>query len=174
MTPYVITIGSGYDLLPDSTKPSINRINAELSQMKSQESRLKCIYSRNAFISISTLVSVSYFCIGSHSCQGQKWVNSLFFNSYAHYCDVIMDVMVSEITSLTIVYSTIHSGTDQRKDQSSASLAFVRGIHRWPVNSPTQMASNAENVFIWWRHHGLHSIDNTISLSSCIILNHSF
>ena len=47
-----------------------------------------------------------------------------------------MDAMTSQITSLTIVYSTVHSGADQRKHQSSASLAFVRGIHRWPVNSP--------------------------------------
>ena len=37
---------------------------------------------------------------------------------------------------LTIVYSTVYSGADQRKHQSSASLAFVRGIHRSPVNSP--------------------------------------
>ena len=47
-----------------------------------------------------------------------------------------MGAMASKITSLAIVYSTIHSGTDQRKKQSSASLAFVRGIHQWPVNSP--------------------------------------
>ena len=40
------------------------------------------------------------------------------------------------ITSLRIVYWTVYSGTDQTKHQSSASLAFVRGIHRWPVNSP--------------------------------------
>ena len=44
--------------------------------------------------------------------------------------------MASQITSLTIVYSTVYSGVDQRKHQSSALLAFVRGIHRWPVNSP--------------------------------------
>ena len=44
--------------------------------------------------------------------------------------------MSSEITNLTIVYWTIYSGADQRKHQSSASLAFVWGIHRWPVNSP--------------------------------------
>ena len=37
---------------------------------------------------------------------------------------------------LTIVYSIVYSGTDQGKHQSSASLAFVRGIHRAPVNSP--------------------------------------
>ena len=51
------------------------------------------------------------------------------------YSDVIMGVMASQITSLTIVYSTFDSGADQRKHQSSTSLAFVRGIHRW-VNSP--------------------------------------
>ena len=52
-----------------------------------------------------------------------------------HYCDVIMGPIASQITSLTIVYSTAYSEADQRKHQSSASLAFVRGIHRWPVNS---------------------------------------
>ena len=49
---------------------------------------------------------------------------------------IIMGTMASQITSLTIVYSTVNSGADQRKHQSSASLAFVWGIHRWPVNSP--------------------------------------
>ena len=44
--------------------------------------------------------------------------------------------MVSQITSITSVYSTVYSGIDQRKHQSSASLAFVWGIHRWLVNSP--------------------------------------
>ena len=47
-----------------------------------------------------------------------------------------MGAMVSQITSLTIIYTTVYSGADQRKHQSSTSLAFVRGIHRWPVNSP--------------------------------------
>ena len=53
-----------------------------------------------------------------------------------YYTDVIMGATVSQITSLTIVYSTVYSNADQRKYQSSASLAFVRGIHRRPVNSP--------------------------------------
>ena len=48
-----------------------------------------------------------------------------------HYSDVIMGAMASQITSLTIVCSTVYSGADQRKQQSSASLAFARGIHRW-------------------------------------------
>ena len=55
----------------------------------------------------------------------------------SHYDDVIMGAMASQITSLTIVYSTIYSDADQRKHQSSASLAFVRGPvnspHKWPV-----------------------------------------
>ena len=55
--------------------------------------------------------------------------------------------MVSQITSLTIVYPTFYSGTDQRKYQSSASLAFVREIHRWPVNSRTK-ANDAEKFSI--------------------------
>ena len=54
-----------------------------------------------------------------------------------HHNDVIMGSMASQITSLAIVYSAVYSGTDQRKHQSSASLAFARGIHwsphKWPV-----------------------------------------
>ena len=52
------------------------------------------------------------------------------------YSDVIMGVMASQITSLTIVYWTVYSGAEQRKHQGSASLAFMRGIQRWLVNSP--------------------------------------
>ena len=63
-------------------------------------------------------------------------VNTMAADVSVHYSDVILGVMASQITSLTNVYSTVYSGVDQRKHQSSASLAFVRGIHRWPVNSP--------------------------------------
>ena len=56
-----------------------------------------------------------------------------------HYDDVIMSTIVSQITSLRIVYSTIYSGADQSKQQSSASLAFVWGIHRGPGNSPHKL-----------------------------------
>ena len=54
----------------------------------------------------------------------------------AHYDDVIMGAMASQIISLTIVYSTVYSCSDQRKHQSSASLAFAQGIHRGTVNFP--------------------------------------
>ena len=59
-----------------------------------------------------------------------------------HYRDVLMGAKASQITSFTIVYSTVYSGTNQRKHQRSALLAFVIGIHRWPVNSPHMMTSS--------------------------------
>ena len=53
-----------------------------------------------------------------------------------HYDDVIMTMLASQITSPTVVYSIVYSGVNQRKYQSSASLAFVREIDRGPVNFP--------------------------------------
>ena len=64
-----------------------------------------------------------------------------------HYNDVIMSTMESQITSLTIIYSTVYSGAEKRKHQSSATLAFVRRIHRSPVNSPHK------GPVTRWRHH---------------------
>ena len=64
-----------------------------------------------------------------------------------------MGTMAPQITSLTIVYSTVYSGADQRKHQSSASLAFVWGNSPGTGEFPAQMATNAENVSISWRHH---------------------
>ena len=61
--------------------------------------------------------------------------NIAFHIIRAHYNDVIMGAIAPQFTSLNIVYSTVYSSADQRKYQSSASLAFVRGIHRRPVNS---------------------------------------
>ena len=60
-----------------------------------------------------------------------------------------MSTMASQITSLTIVYSTVYSGADQ----SSASLAFCVGNSPFTGVFPAQRASGAENVSIWWRHH---------------------
>ena len=70
-----------------------------------------------------------------------------------------MGTMVSQIISLTSVYSIGYSGADKKKHQSSASLAFVRGIRPVTDEFPAQMTSNAENVFIWWRHHEYFAFD---------------
>ena len=75
-----------------------------------------------------------------------------------------MSAMSSQITGVSIVYSTECSGADQRKHQSSALLAFVRGIHRWTLNSPHKgpvtrkmfpsddVIMNVESVSMPWRH----------------------
>ena len=74
-----------------------------------------------------------------------------------HYDDVIMSTIASQITSLTIVYSTVHWGADQSKHQSPASLAFVWGIHRGPVNSPhkwpvtRKMFPFDDVIMIYWK-----------------------
>ena len=71
-----------------------------------------------------------------------------------HYSDVIMNEMASHIAGVSMVCSTVYSGADQRKHQTSASLAFVRRIHRWPVNSPhrgpvTRKMFPFDDVFMW-------------------------
>ena len=83
-------------------------------------------------------------CTGVHS-SVTKWCIVGYLG--LHYNDVIMNAMTSQITSHMVVYSTIYSGTDQRRQQSSASLAFVRGIHRWRVNSPHKGPVTQKNPF---------------------------
>ena len=75
------------------------------------------------------------FCLESRQCHRIGCWESLhednqFHLVNIHYGDVIMGAMASQITSPTIVYSTVYSDAGQRKHQSSASLAFVRRIHR--------------------------------------------
>ena len=90
----------------------------------------------------------------------QELLNGILCGDYWHGCvllhygDVIIGTIASQITSLTIVYSTIYSDADQRKHQSSASLAFVRGIHRGPVNFPqkwpvTRKMFPFDDVIMW-------------------------
>ena len=73
---------------------------------------------------------------------------------YFHYSDVIMVTMASQNTGVSIDCSSVSSGEEQRKHQSSLSLAFV-GNSLVTGEFPAQKNSNAENVAIWWRHHEL-------------------
>ena len=82
--------------------------------------------------------------IGTHgeiSRTKDQWCRKCVFMSWQpytalqHYDDVIMGAIASQITSITIVYSNVYSDADQRKHQSSASLAFVWGIH-WDRRIP--------------------------------------
>ena len=71
------------------------------------------------------------------------------------YNDAIMGPMASPITSLALVYSSVYSGADQREHQNSASLAFVQEIHRWPVNSRTEVQQRGKCFHLMtssWAH----------------------
>ena len=91
----------------------------------------------------------------AHTCNYQQW--RWLGSSVAlgeHYSDVIMVAIASEISSLTIVYSIVYSGADQKKYKSSASLAYVRGIHWWPVNSTHKWPVTRIFFSNWWCHDG--------------------
>ena len=108
------------------------------------------------------------------------------FNTTWHYGDVMMRVMASQITSLTIVYSTVYSCVDQRKHQSSASLAFVKGIRRWPVISQRKgpvsrkmfpldeviMVLFSPVVFLHWYHLYWLVTETTDSIYICYLKIH--
>ena len=74
-----------------------------------------------------------------------------------HYNDVIMGAMASQLTNLTIVYSTVYSVFSRRSKLRVTGLC--KGNSPVTGEFPAQMASNAENVSIWWRHHGRWSPD---------------
>ena len=87
---------------------------------------------------LKTLLWINWnFLIPTGKSSFAKIINHMNKHQWWHYTDVIMGAIASPITSLTILYSTVYSDADQREHQSSASLAFVRGIHRG-------------------RHHGIH------------------
>ena len=69
-----------------------------------------------------------------------------------HYNDVIIGAMASQITSLIIVYSTVYSGADQETWKLCID-GLCAGNSPGTGEIPAQMASDAENVSIWWRHH---------------------
>ena len=82
-----------------------------------------------------------------------------------------MGARASQITSLTIVNSTVYSGADQRKYQISASLVFERGIHRWTANSPhkwpvARKVFPFDDVIMQWS-----SLTHSISCNSCEVAN---
>ena len=87
-----------------------------------------------------------------------------------------MSAMASQITTLAIVYSSVYSNADERKHQSSASLAFVGGIHRWWI--PCTKGQKRGNFSIWWRHHEVFLWYDPISrtalmiIGQCCLANH--
>ena len=126
--PYVIidVIGGITDALHIITSASTSRPNTNLS------TSVRCnFYQIILFGTTFNSMASPYFHRSIVITSVKMWHQYI---PIKHYTDVIMGAIASQITSLTIVYSFVYSDADQRKHQSSASLAFVWGIHREPVN----------------------------------------
>ena len=116
--------------------PSVKRVSTSINRrtMSNGSNKLNTLGYAQYLLWYLQADCYTLFCYGfiiTSSC-----VDMIILPLFSHYSDVIKDVMVSQVTNLTIEYPTVYIGTDQRKYQSSASLAFVSEIHWWPVNSP--------------------------------------
>ena len=145
--------------------PRINRATAALSPLSSQKDQYWVdinqkhqpeIFARGVYSSpVHVHDGVGYSRAISQDCNWRlhrKCMQRCTGRSIlAHYNDVIMTTVASQITSLRIVYSTVFSDADQRKNQSSASLAFVRGIHRdrWIPRTKGQLRGKFDDVIMW-------------------------
>ena len=85
-------------------------------------------------------------------------------NDFRYISDVIMSDGVLNHQRFDFLLN--RSSADQRKHQRSTSLAFVRGNHRWPVDSPHK-GPVTRNVFIWWRHEIREPISQLIRIQDC-------
>ena len=75
-----------------------------------------------------------------------------YSTSYFHFSNVIMGAIASQITSLMIVYTTVYSDADEKKSKLRVT-GLCAGNSPWTGEFPAHIASNAENISIWWRHH---------------------
>ena len=97
-------------------------------------------------ISLITIQYIPYF----------QWIRIFlhYRNSTSHYSEVIVIVVAFQIRGVSIACSTVCSGADERKHQSSASLAFVRGFHWWATNSPHKSSVMRKMLMTSsWIHH---------------------
>ena len=99
--------------------------------------------------------SVKHAALLQYSTCSDRYVRIGAKSSCLHYSDAIMTTMASQITSITIVYSTVYSGVDQIKHQIKHFRVTGLCEGNSPVTGdfPAQRAGNAENVSILWRHH---------------------
>ena len=118
----------------------MNTVRSKVNGLHFVAVNFTCIFlSENVDISIQIPLNHSsktklLLAISQH--WSKQWFDAFRKRAVSHYSDVIMSAMASQITGISVVQLTVCSGADQRKHQSSASLAFVRWIYRWPVDSP--------------------------------------
>ena len=96
-------------------------------------------------------------------CYGRRIWCIFSSDESEHYSDVIMTAMASQITGVSIVYSTVCSGGDQRKHQISATLAYVREIHWWIARTKDQ-----------WRGKCFHLMTSSWYSISCSLIASCF
>ena len=97
----------------------------------------------NSYQGYDCFTAVKY---GDHMAltNNNSMVMTSAWSAGSHYNDVIIGMMPSQITSLTIVYSTVYSDTDQRKHQSLHVTGLCAGNSLVTGGFPAQMASNME------------------------------
>ena len=132
----LLTLGQSY-ACPNASEPTLDDMLTQIARFMFNQTSALWIFNM-----------LCYFCSkkifqNCHTDYILCWWNYYDSNTVkwtcfepSHYSDVIMGMVASQITGIMTVYLIICSGIDQRRHQSSASLAFVRGIHWWPVNSP--------------------------------------
>ena len=125
-----------------------------------------------------TLISCSFHWIFPHRAVGRFSLKTLAMEywrlspslsivrlRHGHHNDVIISAMASQINSLTIVYSTVYSRRRSRKTPKLRVTGLCEGNSPVTGEFPAQKASNAENVSIWWRHHG--AVDSAVPSHGC-------
>ena len=133
------------------------------------------------------MTACTWFLFGGCWCLAVYMLSDISLQRRHH----MTNAMASEITGVWNVCSTICSGAEQIKHKkNSASLAFVRGIHHWPVDSPrSYRVTIEENVSILWRHQaatlvmregwsehcgvfGYHNVYRCPSAQRCLAIDH--
>ena len=114
----------------------------------------------------STQNSCYMFAHYTDSCPVVLWA---IYWCNSHYNDVIMSAVASQITSLTIVYLTFSSRRRSGKTSKLRVTGLCAGNSPAAGEFPAQMASNAENVSLWWRHHNFAHV--TTAVQSCCVQN---
>ena len=112
--------------------------------------------SYDVLLQTSRVIVSKGYVIGEQTSLARQWnshilITWMYEGLTLHYNDVIISAMAYQITSRTIIYSTVYSDRDQRN---------IKAPRHWPLcgeftgDFPAHMASNAENVSICWRHYG--------------------
>ena len=98
-------------------------------------------------------------CINIYRAKEFTWSTGQMVNTLKHHIYVILGAMASQITSLTIVHSTVYSRRRSKKTPKLRVTGLCAGKSPVTGELPAHMGSDAENVPIWWRNHGLSNTD---------------